>query len=219
MKSFSRENLGHGLIFTSLRNVQHKLKYKDQTWPSYYFCSVDSFVFAGPLNSWEGLVCSVLCFLKYKDVTEPNLWSVVFRAYLSNVPKFYLSLRVYKGRGENWVRWKPLPDLHTPTSSTKHKQKMRKRSMRMHPGPHTCSPVSTAATSTLSLGGLDSEWLWKATEGSVLARDHESCHPQLSASLFKLGLCPVWTENQFTSLVSKGTFLYTSSCAGVNGKQ
>lgn len=114
--------LGHGLIFTSLRNIQHKLKYKDQTWPSYYFCSVDSFVFAGPLNLWEGLVCSVLRFLNYKDVTEPNLWSVVFRAYLSNVPKFYLSLRVYKGRGENWTGGKPLPYLCTPTSSTKHKQ-------------------------------------------------------------------------------------------------
>ena len=32
----------------------------------------------------------------------------------------------------------------------------------MHPEPHTCSPVSTAATPTLSLGGLDSEWLWAA---------------------------------------------------------
>lgn len=165
-------------------------------------------------------MCSVLCFLKQKDVTEPNLWSVVFRACLSNVPKFFLSLSVYQGGGENWMRGKRLPHLCIqPPAQNIRGMKIRQRSMRMHPGPHTCSPVSTAATSTLNLGGLDSKWLWKASEGSVLARDHESCHPQLSASLFKLGLCPVWTENQFTSLVSKDTFLYTSSCAGVNWKQ
>lgn len=147
-----------------------------------------------------------------------DLW---FSGHTWAMSQSFISLSGFtKEEGKTGQEESPSPTCALqPPAQNISRMKIRKRSMRTHPGPHTCSSVSTAATSTLNLRGLDSKWLWKATEGSVLVRDHESCHPQLSASLFKLGLCPVWTENQFTSLVSKGTFLYTSSCAGVNWKQ
>lgn len=143
-----------------------------------------------------------------------------FQSIPDQCPKgLSLSEGLQKGRGKLGERNVPSPRALQPPPQNISRMKIRKRSVSTHPGPYTCSPVSTAATSILSLLGLVSKWLWKATEGSVLTRGYESFHPQLSNSLFKLGLCPVWTENLFSSLVSKGTFLYTSSCAGVNWEQ
>lgn len=218
VKSSSRKSFNYGLILLPPSNVQHELSFNDQPWPSYCLCSVDSFAFGGTLK--KGLLCLVLCFLRGKDVIEPNLWSVFFRTYLTNVQKVSLSLSAFQRGGENWVRGMSL--LYLP-SNLLHKTYAGLKSERdlwaCVEGHKGDSPESTAAASTWSLPGLDSKWLWKATEGLVLARGHESCRPQLSDSLFALGISPIWTENLFSFLISKGTFLNTSSCVGVNWEQ
>lgn len=130
-----------------------------------------------------------------------------FRVHLTNFQKVYLALRAREKGGENWVRqtsffYLPSNRLH------KSRIKSRKGPVRVRPGAHRCSSVSAAAASTLSLLELDSKWLWKATEEFVLARGHESCHPQLSDSLFKLGMSPIWTENLFSSFQFQRAHFY-----------
>ena len=102
VKPSSRKSFNYGLIPLPRFNVQYELRYNYQTWPSHCLCSADSFAFGGTLK--KGLLCLVLCFVKGKDVIEPNFWSVFFRAYLSNFQKVHLSLRAYQRGGENRVR-------------------------------------------------------------------------------------------------------------------
>lgn len=111
-KSSSRKSFDYGSIPPPCLNVRQELRYSYQTWPSYCLCSVDSFAFGGTLK--KGLVCLVLCFSKGKDVTELSLWSVFFRAYLSNFQRVSLSLRAYRRGGENWVRGMSL--LYLPSN-------------------------------------------------------------------------------------------------------
>lgn len=155
-------------------------------------------------------------FWRAKVSLNPNS-DLCFSEHTWAISKSFPSLWV-RIKEEGVIGWEECPfSTCPPTFHTKHEQNWnQKGTCDLCRGPHRCSPVSAAAASAWSLLGLDSKWLWKATEGVVLARGHESCHPQLSDSLFKLGTGPIWTENLFSSLFSKGTFLNTSSCAGVN---